>query len=38
VTDRAQSQRFPLKCDSLIQVFFVASVVKAGGELIRKVT
>jgi hypothetical protein len=37
VTDWAQSQRFPVKCDSLIQVFVVASVLKAGGELIRKV-
>jgi hypothetical protein len=37
VTDRAQSQRFPVKCDSLIQVFVVASVGKAGGELNREI-
>jgi hypothetical protein len=37
VTNRVQSQRFPLKCDGLIQVFVVASVLKAGGELIREV-
>jgi hypothetical protein len=36
VTDRAQRQRFPLKCNSLIQVFGIASVIKAGGESIRK--
>jgi uncharacterized membrane protein len=37
VTDRPQSQRFPVKGNSLIQVFVVASVVKAGGDVIRKV-
>jgi hypothetical protein len=37
VTNRAQSQRFPVKCDGLIQVFIVASVLKAGGELTSKV-
>jgi hypothetical protein len=36
MTDQAQSQRFPLKCDSLIQVFIVALVLKAGEELICK--
>jgi hypothetical protein len=37
VTDRAQSQCFPLKCNSLIQVFSIASMIKAGGELSRKI-
>jgi hypothetical protein len=32
VTDRAQSQRFPAKCNGLIQVFCIASVIEAGGE------
>jgi hypothetical protein len=37
VTDRAQSQRFPVKCNGLIQVFGIASVIKVGGESIRKI-
>jgi hypothetical protein len=37
VTDRAQSQRFTVKCNSLIQVSVVASVLKADEESIRKV-
>jgi hypothetical protein len=38
VTDRAQSQCFPLKCNGLIQVFGIASVIKPGKESIRKNT
>jgi hypothetical protein len=37
VTDRAQSQRFPAKCNGLIQVFGIASLIKAVGELNRKI-
>lgn len=37
VTDGAQSQRFPVECNSLIQVFVVALLVKAGGESVRKI-
>jgi hypothetical protein len=37
VTDRAQSQRFPVKCNSLIQVLGIASVIEAGEELRRKI-
>jgi hypothetical protein len=29
VTDRAQSQRFPLECNGLIQVFGIASTLEA---------
>jgi hypothetical protein len=36
VTDRAQSQCFPVECNGLIQVFGIASVIKAGGELKSK--
>jgi hypothetical protein len=37
MTDRVQSQSFPGKCNGLIQVFGVASVIKADGESIRKI-
>jgi hypothetical protein len=37
VTDREQSQRFSEKCNGLIQVFGIASVIEAGGESIRKI-
>jgi hypothetical protein len=37
VTDRAQSQHFPVKCNGLIQIFAIASVIKADGELNRKI-
>jgi hypothetical protein len=37
VTDRVQSQRFPEKCNGLIQVFGIASVIKAGGESKSKI-
>jgi hypothetical protein len=37
VTDRAQSQRFPVKCNGLIQVFGIASVIKAGGDVSGKI-
>jgi hypothetical protein len=37
VTDRVQSQRFPMKYNSLIQVLGIASVIKAGGESKRKI-
>jgi hypothetical protein len=37
VTNRAQIQRFPVKCNGLIQVFGIASVKKPGGELKSKI-
>jgi hypothetical protein len=37
VTDRAQNQRFPVECNGLIQVFVIASLIKAGGELKSKI-
>jgi hypothetical protein len=37
MTDRVQSQRFPGKCNGLIQVSCIASVMKADGESIRKI-
>jgi hypothetical protein len=37
VTDREQNQRFPDKCNGLIQVFGIASETKACGELKNKI-
>jgi hypothetical protein len=38
VTDREQNQRFPAKCNGLIQVSCIASVIEAGGEVNSKIT
>jgi hypothetical protein len=38
MTDGLQSQPFPEKRNGLIQVFSIASMIKAGGESIRKIT